>query len=230
MVQALCCGRAIGQAHRTRTEEQRAKKSVRTIAVDYTFMVRGDGEEGRAKPILVAKRDKNQSLAATFVDATDTTAYAVKFLVNFLKQLGVDEAVMKSDAENSIDGLKDAAAKAASIEATQDESAVGEHQTNGVGENAINQGDQEAHQTAEIWIRRGHWMAGRRGKAWREPAIPFGERIYFRAAVQRRIGISEKRCSSTAQQEGVQPAIACLRRSGSLLRTLMVVGPESRKQ
>ena len=42
----------------------------------------------------------------------------MKFLANFLKQLGADKAVMKSaDEEHSIAALKDAAAKAATIEA-----------------------------------------------------------------------------------------------------------------
>ena len=88
-------------------------------------MVRGDGEEDRAKPILVAKDDRTQSVAATFVDAKGATPYAVKFLANFLKQLGVDKAVMKSDGEHSIVALKDAAAKAPTIEAIPEESPVG---------------------------------------------------------------------------------------------------------
>ena len=91
----------------------------------------------RANPILVAKDDKTQSLAATFVDAKGGTPYAVKFLANFLKQLRVDKAVMKSDGEHSIVALKDAAAKAATIRQFPDKISVGEHQANGMVENAI---------------------------------------------------------------------------------------------
>ena len=75
----------------------------------------------------------------------------MKFLANFLKQLGVDKAVMKSDGEHSIVALKDAAAKAATIEAIPEESPSDEWHG---GE--CHPGDQEAHQSAEICPRRGH--------------------------------------------------------------------------
>ena len=100
-------------------------------------MVQGDGEEDRAKSIQVAKEDKTQSLAATFVDAKGAARYTVKFLAIFLKRLGIDKAVMKSDGEHSIVALKDAAAPGATIEAIAEESTVREHQANGMVENAI---------------------------------------------------------------------------------------------
>ena len=62
-------GRAIGQPHCTQSEEQSKEDRTDYRCGLHFYMVRGDGEEDRAKPILVAKDDRTQSVAATFVDA-----------------------------------------------------------------------------------------------------------------------------------------------------------------
>ena len=64
-------------------EEQKAKSSVPTIAMDYTFMSRHGEEEDRVKPIMVVKNEKTQAVASTFLDAKGATPYAVKFVSNF---------------------------------------------------------------------------------------------------------------------------------------------------
>ena len=129
-------GRGIGQQHRTREEELRAQDGLPVIASDYTFMSQSGAEDGRAKPILVVKDSRTSSVAATFVDAKGPTPYAVKYFTNFLKSLGYKRVVMQSDGEPSIVALKTAAADAAGIECVPRESPVGEHQANGLVENA----------------------------------------------------------------------------------------------
>ena len=129
-------GRGIGQQHRTKEEELRAQDGLPVIASDYTFMSQGGSEDGRAKPILVVKDSRTSSVAATFVDAKGPTPYAVKYFANFLKSLGYKRVVMQSDGEPSIVALKTAAADAAGVECVPRESPVGEHQANGLVENA----------------------------------------------------------------------------------------------
>ena len=129
-------GRGIGQQHRTREEELRAQDGLPVIASDYTFMSQSGAEDGRAKPILVVKDSRTSSVAATFVDAKGPTPYAVKYFTNFLKSLGYKRVVMQSDGEPSIVALKTAAADAAGVECVPRESPVGEHQANGLVENA----------------------------------------------------------------------------------------------
>ena len=52
-------GRAVGQPHRTRSEEQRAKNVLPTVSFDYAFMSRGvEEDDERLRPILVMKDDK----------------------------------------------------------------------------------------------------------------------------------------------------------------------------
>ena len=128
-------GRGIGQPYRTRSKEQKAKSLVPTVAMDYTFMARSE-EEDRVKPILVVKDEKTQAVAATFVDAKGATPYAVKFTSNFLKHLGYRKVVMKSDGEHAIVALKESVAKEAGVEYVPEESPVGDHQANGLAENA----------------------------------------------------------------------------------------------
>ena len=130
-------GRAIGQPHRTRTDEQRARNLVPTIVLDYAFMSRSDEDDERLRPILVMKDERTQMVAATFVDSKGATPYAVKFAAAFLKNLGYRKVVMKSDGEHSIVALKEAAAREAAIESVPEESPVGDHQANGLAENAI---------------------------------------------------------------------------------------------
>ena len=129
-------GRGNGQQHRTREEELRAQDGLPVIASDYTFMSQSGAEDGRAKPILVVKDSRTSSVAATFVDAKGPTPYAVKYFTNFLKSLGYKRVVMQSDGEPSIVALKTAAADAAGVECVPRESPVGEHQANGLVENA----------------------------------------------------------------------------------------------
>eukprot|EP00435_Cladocopium_sp_Y103_P014191 s2521_g3.t1 len=76
-------------------------------------------------------------VAATFVDSKGATPYAVKFAAAFLKNLGYRKVVLKSDGEHSIVALKEAAAREAAIESVPEESPVGDHQANGLVENAI---------------------------------------------------------------------------------------------
>ena len=104
--------------------------------MDYTFMSRGGVEDERVKPILVVKDERTQFLAATFVGSKGATPYAVKFVANFLKNLGHRKVVLKSDGEPSVVALKEAAAKETGIDWISEESPVGDHQANGLAENA----------------------------------------------------------------------------------------------
>ena len=201
-------GRAVGQPHRTRSEEQKAKSLVPTVAMDS----RGGVEDERVKPILVVKDERTQSLAATFVDSKGATPYAVKFAANFLKNLGHRKVVLKSDGEPSVVALKEAAAKETGIDWISEESPVGDHQANGLAENACKEVKRQVRvlrsaleeklskelkddDPALAWLPRqagdllsrykkgqdGRTPETRRcGKQWRKPAIAFGERLYFR--------------------------------------------------
>ena len=119
-------GREIGQPHRTRSEEQKARSLVPTVALDYAFMSRSDEEEERAKPILVIKHEKTQMVGATFVPAKGLDPYAVKYTTAFLKSLGYTRVVLKSDGEPAIVALKERATKEAGVEFVSEESPVGD--------------------------------------------------------------------------------------------------------
>ena len=69
-------------------------------------------------------------------DSKGATPYAVKFVANFLKNLGHRKVVLKSDGEPSIVALKEAAAKETSVDWISEESPVGDHQANGLAQNA----------------------------------------------------------------------------------------------
>ena len=179
-------GRAVGQPHRTRSEEQEAKSLVPTVAMDYAFMSRGGVE--------------------------DESKGATKFVANFLKNLGHRKVVLKSDGEPSVVALKEAAAKETNIDWISEESPVGDHQANGLAENACKEVKRQVRvlrsaleeklgrelkddDPALAWLPRqagdllsrykkgpdGRTPEARRcGKQWRKPAIAFGERLYFR--------------------------------------------------
>ena len=100
-------------------------------------MSRSDEDDERLRPILVVKDKRTQMVAATFVDSKGATPYAVKFAAAFLKNLSYRKVVLKSDGEHSIMALKEAAAREAAIESVPEESPPGDHQANGLVENAI---------------------------------------------------------------------------------------------
>ena len=60
----------------------------------------------------------------------------MKFVASFLKNLGHRKVVLKSDGEPSVVALKEAAAKETGIDWISEESPVGDHQANGLAENA----------------------------------------------------------------------------------------------
>ena len=70
------------------------------------------------------------------MDSKGATPYAVKFVANFLKNLGHRKVFLKSDGEPSVVALKEAAAKETGIDWVSEESPVGDHQANGLAENA----------------------------------------------------------------------------------------------
>ena len=80
-------GRGVGQQHRTRDEEARARDGIPTIFRDYCFMTANGEDDRRSKPILVLKDSKTSCVAATFVDGKGPTPYAVKYFSQFLKTL-----------------------------------------------------------------------------------------------------------------------------------------------
>jgi hypothetical protein len=108
------------------------------VGLDYMDMhSEQEKEEEKGMPIIVVKDDKTKLVMAKVVPSTGLQEYAVDAVRKFVEQLGYNKIIMKSDSEPAILALKEAVRRETSVEVVVEESPVGDHQANGVAENAV---------------------------------------------------------------------------------------------
>ncbi len=108
------------------------------MGLDYMDMhSEQEKEEEKGMPIIVVKDDKTKLVMAKVVPSTGLQEYAVDAVRKFVEQLGYNKIIMKSDSEPAILALKEAVRRETSVEVVVEESPVGDHQANGVAENAV---------------------------------------------------------------------------------------------
>ena len=124
-----------------------ADRDLPLFVMDYCF-VRNEKDEQLAK-VLVGKLYPSRKVFACIVDVKGTDEYAVRRLVDFIKESGLTKFVYKSDKEVSIIALMDEAirrsgragkllpADVPSPQAVPENSAVGESQSNGRAERTV---------------------------------------------------------------------------------------------
>ncbi len=76
-------------------------------------------------------------IMASVVPNKGLREYAVEVFRRFVGQLGYKKAILKSDNEPAILSLKEAVRRETSLEIVMEESFVGDHQANGIAENAV---------------------------------------------------------------------------------------------
>jgi len=128
--------KGIGQQHK-KVEHEESEEA--EIACDYAYM-RSDTDKtdiSNNLPMLVIKDSKTKMYGATFVQEKGLDPYAIKYFSSFIQSLGYKKIINKSDGEHSIVALKEKAAKEAGVEAISKEAPLGDHQANGMIEQAV---------------------------------------------------------------------------------------------
>ena len=87
--------------------------------------------------MIVIHDSRSKYVAAEIVPEKGLNEYAVRRVAQIVNRLGYRRIIIKSDQEASIVALKGAVKRELELEVSFEESPVGEHQSNGVIENAI---------------------------------------------------------------------------------------------
>ena len=102
--------------------------------MDYAYL----GPEGSQVTLLVCKCKRTGCLAATQVPAKGVDAYALSFIVGWLRGLGWKRIVMRSDNERALLSLLRAAAMSLEgVEVVEQACPEGDHAANGLAEVAV---------------------------------------------------------------------------------------------
>ena len=128
-------GRAEAYGHKTEKDKER---SVPIVGIDYMYMhSEQEAEEEKGMPTLVIKDSRKKMIVSKVVPRKGVVDYAVGTLKKAIEQLGYKKIVLKSDNEPAILALKEAVRKETDVEIVTEESPVGDHQANGLAENAV---------------------------------------------------------------------------------------------
>ena len=117
-----------------RCRRVRGEKDGPRICSDFFYM----SEAGVATPTLALGFSRSGRVSAMALEKKGLTQYGAKFFAGFIQQTGVRRFVNKSDGEQTMKALKDAAEKALEVvESISQESLVGDHQANGDIESTV---------------------------------------------------------------------------------------------
>ena len=140
-------GRGVNDPHKRSMSE----KQIPIISMDYCYMhetreerrIRKKEEtEGSERqigdmPILVIKDSKSKCIMAEVLTRKGTDEYSIERCYRMISQLGYDEMILKSDQEHSIMALKREVREKLRGTVRMEESPIGEHESNGEIENAV---------------------------------------------------------------------------------------------
>ncbi len=93
-------------------------------------------EEAKGMPIIVATDNRTKMIIARVAPSKGVDRYAVETVKNVVERFGYRKIVMKSDSEPAILALKEAVRRESDVEIVMEEVPVGDHQANGLAENA----------------------------------------------------------------------------------------------
>ena len=96
-------------------------------------------EEEKGMPIIVLHDKETGIKRAMLVPRRGVHPYAVDRIKRDIEQLGHKELIFNSDQENGIKALKSAIQESTEVRTNMEERPVGERQSNGSAENAVNQ-------------------------------------------------------------------------------------------
>ena len=117
-----------------RCRRARGEKDGPRICSDFFYV----SEARVATPTLALSCSRSGRVTATALEQKGLTQHGVKFFAGFIQQTGMRRFVIKSDGEQTMKALKDAAAKAPEgVASIGQESPVGDHQVNGDIESAM---------------------------------------------------------------------------------------------
>ena len=133
-------GRGASQGH---YKQHHDEEQTPTMSVDYAFFgapgkTPAESVADHENPILVGKdRATKRVLAKTIPSKGVENPYATKVLAGFLESSGYKKVVLKSDQEPSMVSVCKAARKEVDVEIVPEHSPVGESQSNGDVERAV---------------------------------------------------------------------------------------------
>ena len=128
-------GGAVADPHRAAADEE---KTIPTIHLDYYFMGIKEEEQDGVAPYLAVKDDASHTTFSHALEAKGVNEYAVKVLKADVEAVGHKKILFKSDNEPAIVALKQEVKNLLKdTEILMEESPVGDHQSNGYIERAI---------------------------------------------------------------------------------------------
>ncbi len=157
-------------------------------------------------PIIVAKDNKTKMITARVVPSKEVEGYAAETVNKMVERLGHRKIIMRSDNEPVILALKDAARRECHLQIVLEKVPVGDHQTNKLVENAVNdaQGQFRVAKDA-LQSRRGRRVDGEHQVApW---MVTHAASVVSRG--RRNEGLSA--CRRWKGREFTEPAVCCVR-------------------
>ena len=128
-------GRAESYGH---VRKVQIEGDVPTIGLDYMYMhSEQEKEEEKGMPIVLAKDSKTKMIMARVVPGKGVDSYAVETVKKMVERLGHKKIIMKSDNAPAILALKEAVRRESDVEIVMEEVPAGDHQANGLAENAV---------------------------------------------------------------------------------------------
>ena len=128
-------GRAESYVHVKKVQNE---GEVPTIRLDYMCMhSEQEKEEEKGMPIVAAKDNETKMTMARAAPSKGVDSYAVETVKRMVERLGYKKIIMKSDNEPAILALQEAVRRETDVEIVMEEVPVGDHQANGLVENAI---------------------------------------------------------------------------------------------
>ena len=129
------CRHCLAGKGRTSPHVSQGTGDLPEIGFDYGYLSR---EHEKALPLICAKDQTTQALCASVVPAKGNDAYAISFLVGWLRGLGWKRLVMRSDSEPALLSLlRLVSANLQGIEVVEKTCPEGDHATNGLAELAV---------------------------------------------------------------------------------------------
>ena len=129
-------GRGVGGQHRIELlEEEERERTTPIAAFGHGFLTQ---ENTDTFPILICRDSRYGQTGATCCKRKGPTAYAVSFLVGFIKDLGFRRIILKCDDEPNTKALQDAVIHACvGVGVIPPEPRKGDHMANGRVEMAV---------------------------------------------------------------------------------------------
>ena len=149
-------GKAKAGTHEAKEKEKGRDEEV--LALDYMYMTSGNGEPEdnglRGMPILAMKDRSTGDIASHVVPTKGDHWFAIKMVRAEIGYLGHKRVTLKSDQESAMLTLKEAVKRESPEDVSLEESPVGESQSNGMVERAIQEIQGQVRTLRDAWESR----------------------------------------------------------------------------